>query len=71
MLWPNPSRTTGASIQFHAPSRNERSLLAQDVRTFERMGWLDGTTARPLADDHHAFHEDAEPGDLAGQLLAC
>ncbi len=20
------------------------------------------------ADDHHAFHEDAKPGDLAGQL---
>ncbi len=34
--------------------------------------WLDGTTARPLllqfADDHHAFHEDAKPGDLMGQL---
>ena len=21
-----------------------------------------------LADDHHAFHEDAKPGDLTGQL---
>ena len=34
--------------------------------------WLDGTDARPLvlqfADDHHAFHEDAKPGDLTGQL---
>jgi len=25
--------------------------------------WLDGTDARPLADDHHALHEDAKPGD--------
>ncbi len=24
--------------------------------------------AQPTADDHHAFHEDAKPGDLAGQL---
>ena len=34
--------------------------------------WLDGTDARPLvphfADDHHAFHEDAKPGDLSLQL---
>ncbi len=30
------------------------------------------TAVRPLvlqfADDHHAFHEDAKPGDLTGQL---
>ena len=35
--------------------------------------WLDGTTARLLvlqfADDHHAFHEDAKPGDLSLQKL--
>ena len=30
------------------------------------------TASRPLVlrsvDDHHAFHEDAKPGDLTGQL---
>ncbi len=34
--------------------------------------WLDGTDARPLvlqfADDHHAFHEDAKPGDRSLQF---
>ena len=34
-------------------------------------GWM-GLMRRPLAlqfaDDHHAFHEDAKPGDLTGQL---
>ena len=34
--------------------------------------WLDGTTAKPLVlqfvHDHHAFHEDAKPGDLMGQV---
>ena len=34
--------------------------------------WLDGSDARPLVlqfgEYHHAFHEDAEPGDLAAQL---
>ncbi len=34
--------------------------------------WLDGPDARPLvlqfADDHHAFHEDAKPGDLSLQF---
>ena len=29
--------------------------------------WLDGTAAKALA-DHHAFHEDAKPGDLAAQF---
>ncbi len=35
--------------------------------------WLDGTNARlvvlQFAHDHHAFHEDAKPGDLSLQLL--
>ena len=34
--------------------------------------WLDETDEKALvlhfADDHHAFHEDAKPGDRAGQL---
>ena len=34
--------------------------------------WLDGPTANALvlhsADDHYAFHEDAKPGDGAGQF---
>ena len=25
-------------------------------------------TPRPASDDHHAFHEDAKPGDLTGQV---
>ena len=25
-------------------------------------------TSSQFADDHHAFHEDAKPGDLAGQF---
>ena len=36
------------------------------------MAVLDGPDARPLvlqfADDHHAFHEDAKPGDLGLQF---
>ena len=34
--------------------------------------WLDGTAVRPLvlqfAVDHHAFHEDAKPGDPSLQF---
>ena len=30
--------------------------------------WLDGIDARPLADDHHAFHEDAKPGGSVGSI---
>ncbi len=30
--------------------------------------WLDGTDVRLLILDHHAFHEDAKPGDLSLQL---
>ena len=36
------------------------------------IGRCDGWTGPPLvlhfADDHHAFHEDAKPGDLTRQL---
>ena len=40
-----------------------------DDREVRKVRWLDGTDARPLiADDHHAFHEDAKPGDLSLQL---
>jgi len=28
--------------------------------------WPDGINAKALV-DHHAFHEDAKPGDLTGQ----
>ncbi len=48
-------------------------LQASQLRRDDRaVRWLDGNDANPLvlqfADDHHAFHEDAKPGDLTGQF---
>ncbi len=61
--------------QPSGPRRPVRLSALDDVTTPRAVRWGDATDASPLvlqfADDHHAFHEDAKPGDLAGQLGTC